>query len=245
VFTNVTGLFTFSVIVASPLAYEPPATATFAVEFVSEMSWNTGFAAGKFDPAATNSLVPFTEMTADVGGAVGGAGGVFGGLVVVEPPPPEDDDEPPEEGFVTVGVEPGPPALKGSLLSKRENDCSWPTPAGARTASTSCVEALAVVVVVGVVGTVPPSVGATGSGVVVVEAGTGVAGDPVVPTAAGCGFEDDVLLPLSAIIVCTAYAIAAASNTPRPIAIFFCFCAFALAASATFLRATVFSFRAD
>ena len=88
------------------------------------MSWNTGLAAGKFDPAATSSLVPFTEMTAEVGGAVGGAGGVFGGLLLVEPPPPEDDEEPPEEGFVTVAVEPGPLALKGSLLSKSENDCN-------------------------------------------------------------------------------------------------------------------------
>ena len=123
-FTNVTGVFTFSMIVAAPSAYEPPATATFAVEAVSEMSWNTGLAAGKFDPAATSSLVPFTEMTAEVGGAVGGAGGVFGGLLLVEPPPPEDDEEPPEEGFVTVAVEPGPLALKGSLLSKSENDCN-------------------------------------------------------------------------------------------------------------------------
>lgn len=117
---------------------------------------------------------------------------------------------------------------------------------GARTASTSCVEpVLAADVVVVSVGTAPPRVGATGSAGVAVAAGAGAAGDPVVPTAAGCGFEDGEPLPLSDIIVCTAYAIAAASSTPRTIAIFFCFCAFALAASATFLRATVFSFRAD
>jgi hypothetical protein len=114
VFTSVTGVFTFSVTVAAPLAYEPPATATFAVDPVSATSWKAGLAAGKFEPVATDSLVPFTEMTAELGGGVGGAGGVFGGLLV--------------EGlvavFVPVDVEPGPPAWNGSLLSKSENDCS-------------------------------------------------------------------------------------------------------------------------
>jgi len=46
-------------------------------------------------------------------------------------------------------------------------------------------------------------------------------------------------------IVCTAYAIASASTTPRPIAIFFCLAAFSLAVSAAFLRATSCSFLAD
>ena len=116
VFTSVTGVFTFSVTVAAPLAYEPPATATFAVEPVSATSWNAGLAAGKFEPVVTDSLVPFTEITAAVGGGVGGAGGVFGGLLV--------DGFLPVGDFVPVDVEPGPPALNGSLLSNSENDCS-------------------------------------------------------------------------------------------------------------------------
>jgi hypothetical protein len=120
VFTSVTGVFTFSVTVAAPLAYEPPATATFAVEPVSATSWNAGLAAGKFEPVETDSLVPFTEITAAVGGGVGadgGAGGVFGGLLVLGGLLPVED-------LVPVDVEPGPPALNGSLLSKSENDCS-------------------------------------------------------------------------------------------------------------------------
>ena len=88
VFASVTGLFTLSVSVGEPFAYEPPTTATRATEAETETSWNSGFAAGKFPPEVTDSLTPFTEMTAEVGGAVGGAGGVFGGLLVV--PPPDD-----------------------------------------------------------------------------------------------------------------------------------------------------------
>ena len=118
VFTSVTGVFTFSVTVCAPLAYEPPATATFAVEPVSATSWNAGLAAGKFEPVATDSLVPFTEITAALGGGVGGAGGVFGGLLVT------GGDLLPVEDFVPVDVAPGPPALNGSLLSKSENDCN-------------------------------------------------------------------------------------------------------------------------
>ena len=97
VFTSVTGVFTFSVSVGAPLAYEPPATATFAVVAVSATSWNTGLAAGKFDPVETDSLVPFTEITAEVGagvGGVGGAGGVFGGLLVPPAPPPPTTSRP-------------------------------------------------------------------------------------------------------------------------------------------------------
>src|SRR6266702_3919697 len=115
---SVTGTLTFKVSVAAPLAYEPPATATFAVVAVKATSWNTGLAAGKFPPVETDSLVPFTEITAEVGagtGGVGGAGGVFGGLLVVPPEPPD---------FVPPVAEVGPPALNGSLLSKSENDWS-------------------------------------------------------------------------------------------------------------------------
>ena len=116
-----TGVFTFSVTVCAPLAYEPPATATFAVEPESATSWNAGLAAGKFEPVETDSLVPFTEITAAVGagvGALGGAGGVFGGLLVL------GGLLLPAEDLVPVDVVPGPPALNGSLLSKSENDCS-------------------------------------------------------------------------------------------------------------------------
>jgi hypothetical protein len=228
VFTSVTGVFTFSVTVAAPLAYEPPATATFAVEPVSATSWNAGLAAGKLEPVVTDSLVPFTEITAAVGGGVGGAGGAFGGLLGFA-------GFVPVEVFDPVDVEPGPPALNGSLLSKSENDCSWPVPADVGTASTSCDEPLGTAAVVEV-GSPPLSVGAAGSGVVAVGAGAGV--EPVVETAATCGFDDALPPELSDIIVCTAYAPASASKTMSPIAIFFCFSAFALAASATFLRAT-------
>jgi hypothetical protein len=75
-----------------------------------------------------------TEITAEVGEGVGGAGGIFGGLLGVELPPPEDD-EPPD--FAPVVAELGPPALKGSLLSKSENDLSCPAPADACTESIS------------------------------------------------------------------------------------------------------------
>jgi hypothetical protein len=171
VFTSVIGVFTLSVTVAAPLAYEPPATATFAVEPVSATSWNAGLAAGKFDPVETDSLVPFTEMTAEVGGGVGGAGGVFGGLLVLGGLLLVED-------FVPVDVVPGPPALNGSLLSKSENDCSWPVPADVGTASTSCEEPFGAAAVVSVGSAPPLSVGAAGSGVVSAGAATGV--DPVV-----------------------------------------------------------------
>ena len=121
VFTSVTGTFTFSVTAAEPSAYEPPAIATFAVVCVSETSVNVGFDDGKFPPVVTDSLVPFTEMTADAGGAVGGAGGTAGGFVFVEPP---DDDDEPLDFFVPLPGALGPPELNGSLLSKSENDWS-------------------------------------------------------------------------------------------------------------------------
>jgi hypothetical protein len=95
---------------------------------VSDTSWNIGFAVGKLEPVLTDSSTPFTEMTAEVGGATGGAGGVFGGLLVVPPDDPPDD--PPDEGFDGVDDDvPGPRELNGSLLSKSENDCSWPASA--------------------------------------------------------------------------------------------------------------------
>ena len=92
--------------------------------------------------------------------------------------------EPPDDDFVPVDVVPGPPALNGSLLSKSENDCSWPVPADVGTASTSCDEPF------GVRcrrcrGDPPPlSVGAAGSGVVAVGAGAGVDGVEMRPPAA-------------------------------------------------------------
>jgi hypothetical protein len=193
VFTSVTGVFTFSVSVAPPVAYEPPATATFAVEAVSATSWNTGLAAGKFDPVVTGSLTPLIEMTAEVGGAVGGAGGTFGGLLVVEPPP----EELPDGDFVPVAAELGPPVLNGSLLSKSEKDCSWPMPADTCTASTSCDEP--VVGVAAAVGSGPLRVGAVGSGVAALGAATGAAA-----VAAATGFDAVPPPELSPIIVCTA-----------------------------------------
>ena len=50
--------------------------------------------------------------------------------------------------FVPVDVEPGPPALNGSLLSKSENVCNWPVPADVGTASTSCDDPLGAAAVV-------------------------------------------------------------------------------------------------
>jgi hypothetical protein len=204
--------------------------------FVSETSSNIGFAAGKFAPVDTDSLEPLTEMTAAVGGGTGGGGGVFGGFAV--PPPafePPDDfpllDEPDELG---------PDALNGSLLSKSENDCSWPMFAGAFTAEMSGDESVLELDGVAVGVPVPLSVGATGSadGVAVGVAVGAAVGVVVAPAAAGCGREPALLL-LRPIIVCTAYPSASVSTTPRMITVFFCFSAFALAASATFFRAMV------
>src|SRR5712672_999721 len=100
-----------------------------ADDAVTETSWNSGFAAGKFPPEVTDSLTPFTEITAEVGGAVGGAGGDFGGL-----PPEDPPDVPPPL------PELGPLEWNGSLLSKSENDCSWPESAGGCTAFTRFVD---------------------------------------------------------------------------------------------------------
>ena len=111
-------MFTFSVSVAAPLAYEPPTTETFAVVAVSESSWKTGLAAGKLEPLATDSDVPFTEITALVGGGAGGAGGSFGFEPVPDDVPSDGDDGP------LAAPLPGPAEWKGSLLSKSENDWS-------------------------------------------------------------------------------------------------------------------------
>ena len=197
VFTSVTGTFTFSVTADEPSAYEPPAIATLAVVCVSETSWNVGFDDGKFPPVVTDSLVPFTEMTADDGGAVGGAGGTFGGGVV----------------FVFGGaldfVVPlpgalGPLELNGSLLSKSENDWSCPAPAEACTASISCDEPFGAAPEVAVTGPDPLSVGAAGGAPELgTVAGVGVAG--VVVAEAATGFPPPPPAPeFSDIIVCTA-----------------------------------------
>ena len=42
VFISVTGLFSFSVTVAAPVAYEPPAIEIVAVCAVTETRWNSG-----------------------------------------------------------------------------------------------------------------------------------------------------------------------------------------------------------
>jgi hypothetical protein len=126
VLTSVTGLFTCSVIVWEPLAYEPPTIAIVAVVAVSDRRLKTpfalafGFAAGKFAPLDTDSGVAFTAMTAELGGGDGGAGGTAGadGVPVPEEPLPEAGELPPL-------LEPaGAPPANGSLLSKRENDSS-------------------------------------------------------------------------------------------------------------------------
>src|SRR5437870_2718531 len=130
-----------------------------------DMTWNIGLDAGKAAPAPTDSATPFTEMTAAVtggAGGAGGAGGVTGGLA--DPPPEVAPDE-------LLDVFPA----KGSLLSKSENDCSWPVPAAGLTAETSpAVGTLAAGVAVDASGeVVPASVGAA-VGAAVVGAGVGV-----------------------------------------------------------------------
>jgi len=186
-------------------------------------------------PLVTDSATPFTEITAVVGGGVGGAGGVFG-VPDLEPP-----DGAGEDG-VEDDVEPGPFAWKGSLLSKSENDCSCPVSAGGVTAATSCVDD---VVVVDVGAPIPLRVGAAGSPEVVGVATGVVVATVVADGSAACGRAEAEGALFSDIIVCTANAIASASTTPRTITVFFCFCAFALAASATTFRATVAPLLAD
>ena len=99
VFISVNGVFTERVTVGWPVAYEPPAIETFALFAVSETSWKIGFAAGKSEPAFTDSSVPLIEMTTLVGGGDGGAGGVEGVLPLEpdDPEEPDDEDEPDED----------------------------------------------------------------------------------------------------------------------------------------------------
>jgi hypothetical protein len=183
VFWSVTGLFSSRVSVGAPVAYEPPTIVTVAVFAVSDLSWKIGFDAGKAAPEVTDSETPFTEMTAAVTGGAGGAGGVTGGL---EEPPPEPDEEPPPEPdeVPEVPEEPGE-ALEalpanGSLLSKSENDCSWPVPAVGLTAETSAaLGPLAVGAAAEASGEVPARVGAA----------VGVAADAAVGVAAGVGVD--------------------------------------------------------
>jgi hypothetical protein len=144
-------------------------------------------------------------MTAETGGATGtegGGGGDFGALPPDEPPadePPDDeppvDDEPPDALDVL-----GPPEWNGSLLSKSENDCSWPASAGGFTELTSCFEA-ALVPAVLPSGVAPASDGALGSADAVAGVGVDAAG-VVLVSAATCGLADDE--PLRDVIVCTA-----------------------------------------
>jgi hypothetical protein len=186
------------------------------------------------EPLTTDSDEPFTEITALVGGGAGGAGGIFGAL-----PPP--DDVPPEgDGDEDAPPAPGPLVWKGSLLSKSENDWSWPVPAGACTAETSGdVEAAGAVAV----GAIEPRLGAAGRAVPV-GAGAGVDAAVVVAFgSAACGADEG--LPLIPIIVCAANATAPARTTPRTITVFFCFAAFSLAVSLGLFRATSRSFLAD
>ena len=148
-FTSVTGLFAVSLSVCEPLAYEPPTTETVAVFEVSETRSNTpfevafGLVVGKIAPVVTDSETPFTAMTAVVGGGVGGAGGVAGGDDVPEPEDPDPDEPvplpelPPDDEDED---EDGPPPANGSLLSKCENDSSWPGSAGGLTAASSWLE---------------------------------------------------------------------------------------------------------
>jgi hypothetical protein len=117
--------------VCEPLAYEPPTTESFAELLPRETSWNIGFDAGNAAPLVTDSETPLTAMTAELGAGVGGAGGAFGAGVPPpdeEPPPPLDlwllDDGEALRLETLAGVDDGPLALNGSLLSKSENDSS-------------------------------------------------------------------------------------------------------------------------
>ena len=240
-FTSVTGLFSFNVRVCEPLAYEPPTIATVAVWAVRNMSSKspsvdgTGFADGKFVATATDSMVPLTEIGADVGGGdggVGGVGGVAGGDLGPEPdepllPLPDEPDFDAEEA-------------NGSLVSKRENDSSCPGSAVGVTTATSCDESVLEVVevesdVAAAAGSgVPASDGATG----VADDATGDGVDAGVTGVAGaaCGIDEGDPEPLSDDIVLIAYAIATARNTTSRITIFFCLAALSFAASAGFFR---------
>jgi hypothetical protein len=213
VFTSVTGLFTVSLSVWDPLAYEPPTTETVAVFDVSETSSKRplaavfGFEDGKIPFVLTDSDTPFTAITAEDGGGFGGAGGTAGGDaggVADEPPEPEPlpDPEPLPADAVAVAA---PPA-KGSLLSNRENDSSWPGSADGLTAASSSEEPVVAPSVAVAAGSVAAGTGAPASDGAAAAVGSGVATGVVVAAAFGsaaCGFDAEAP-PLIAIIVWTA-----------------------------------------
>ena len=66
VFISVSGLLSFSVTVACPLASEPPAIPTLALVLVTDTSLKVGLEAGNDAPTLTFSAIPLTDITADV-----------------------------------------------------------------------------------------------------------------------------------------------------------------------------------
>jgi hypothetical protein len=135
VFWSVTGVFSLSVIVGAPVAYEPPTTPTVATFAVSVFRTNSCVVDGNTALTATDSDTPLMEITAEVIGGVGGAGGVGGGVAggLLEPEPepdgepepdeePDPDDDPEPEACAAGGV--ALAAANGSLLSNNENDCN-------------------------------------------------------------------------------------------------------------------------
>jgi hypothetical protein len=206
VFTSVTGWPTFTVSVCEPPSYEPPTTETFAAVAVSETSWNMGLDAGNAEPALTVSDVPLTEMTADVGagfGADGGAGGAFG-VVDVDVELGGVGGAGGVFGVVAVFVlVEGPDELNGSLLSKTENDSSWPVSAGGFTAAISDDELCDVALPVSAlaVGSAAPRLGAAGNAE---DVGAGAGVEVAVVSAFTCGRFAALPPPLRPIIVCTA-----------------------------------------
>jgi len=137
VFISVTALFSCSVTVAEPLAYEPPTIEIFAECAVTETRWKSGWidgsvelASGKSLPTATEYSVPLTEIT-----AVPGVGALALRPSDDEPPlppleeppddppaePPDDEDEDDASELSLICW------AKGSLLANRLNDESCPS----------------------------------------------------------------------------------------------------------------------
>jgi hypothetical protein len=71
VFISVTAWPFFTLIVAAPFSYEPPAIPIFAALLVRETSVNTGAAAGNERPTLTVLATPLTEIVARVTFAAG------------------------------------------------------------------------------------------------------------------------------------------------------------------------------